>query len=296
MGDALHGLSAVAADGSIRKVTLFTQLDNATRYVLHSFFAWGDGEGAVSQEYGFKQALLAHGRPLAYYVDRGPAYRAGSLRTICAELNIRLLYTGAGDAEAKGCIERWHRSWRDEVEDELPAHPLPLAELESKHRAWLACEYHARKHETTGLAPREHWLQLCEHLRPLPRDKNLDELFLHRAKRIVRKNGCVRFAGQLLEVSPHLCGREVELRYDATRPASLPRVFVDGRFVCDSVLLDLHKNSTRTRRRNLGAPEPTVIPTGLDPLAQLEEEHYRLTRSTAALAEQEAEDDEDAEA
>lgn len=290
IGDALHGLRAVADDGSVRHVTLFSQLDNATRYVLHSFFAWGRGEDPVSQEYGFKQALLAHGRPRVYYVDRGPAYVAGSLRTVCAELDIRLLHTGAGDAEAKGCIERWHRTWREEVEDELPKEPLPLAELESKHRAWLACEYHARKHKTTGRVPREHWLELCEHLRPLPRDKNLDELFLHRAKRTVRKDGCVRFRGLLLEVRPELCGDEVELRYDATRPGALPRVFVDGCFVCDTIPLDRYANATRRRRRNTGTPAPTVAPTGLDPLALLEEEHLRLTRPVAELTRKDNDD------
>ena len=44
------------------------------------------------------------------------------------------------DCEAKGVIERWHRSWRDEVGDELPDAPLPLGELNAKHWAWLAAE------------------------------------------------------------------------------------------------------------------------------------------------------------
>jgi transposase InsO family protein len=152
----------IDADGQLRKVYLLSQLDCATRYVPESYFAFH--EDAPAQEKGFKQALRAHGRWLKYYVDLGSAYVARSLRIICAELGIFLLHTGAGDAAAKGAIEKWHRTWREEVEDELPDHPILLSELEAKHRAWLACDYHARIHDTTQRIPREHWLEQCDGL------------------------------------------------------------------------------------------------------------------------------------
>jgi transposase InsO family protein len=156
VGDALHGPLVLAPDGTVRKAYLLSQIDGATRFVPHSYFALS--ESAVDQEYGFKQAILKHGPPRTYYVDLGAAYVADSLRLICAELEIRLLHTGVQDCEAKGVIERWHRSWREEVGDELPSGPLPLAELNAKHWSWLAAEYHARRHDTTGRCPREHWI------------------------------------------------------------------------------------------------------------------------------------------
>lgn len=276
VGDALHGPVVIAPDGRLRKAYLLSQIDGATRFIVHSYFALG--EGAVEQEYGLRQALLKHGRPRMYYVDRGPAYIADSLREICAELGMALLHTGKRDAEAKGVIERWHRTWREEVEDELPQTPLPLAELESKHWAWLGAEYHARKHDTTGRAPREHWLAEVEHLRPLPPGKNLDDVFLHRAVRTVRKDGTVRFGGGLLEVRAELVGRRIELRFDPTDPDARPRVFIGDRFYCDTVVLDRHRNFHRKRRRDLGEPAPQVEPSGLDPLALIEREHYDRVR------------------
>jgi putative transposase len=276
VGDALHGPLVIAPDGQLRKAYLLSQIDGATRMIVHSYFALS--EGAVEQEHGLKQALLKYGLPRAYYVDLGSAYVAHSLRLICAELGIRLLHTERQDCEAKGVIERWHRTWREEVGDELPDHPLSLGDLNAKHWAWLGVEYHARVHETTGRAPREHWLAEAQHLRPLPRNKNLDEVFLHREKRDVRKDGTVRFRGHLLELVPELVGRKVELRFDPKDENALPRVFVDDRFVCDTVALDRVRNASRTRRRNLGAPEPDVEKTGLDPLSLIEDEHYRRTR------------------
>lgn len=293
IGDAMHPRAPVIApDGKLRKVILFSQIDNATRFVTHSYLAVVDGEDAAAQEYGLKQAILKYGLPRAYYVDLGPAYIAHSLRDICAELDIHLQHAGAGDAEAKGGIERWHRTWREEVEDELPDTPLPLADLAAKHWAWLGAEYHARKHETTGRIPRDHLLADAHEIRAVPRDKQLDEIFLHRALRKVRKDGTVRWRGGYLEVRAELTGERVELRFDPSDETARPRVFVDGKFFCDTVPLDRLANMHRRRRRIAGDPEPQVTATGLDPLGLIEDEHYRRTRPVGAALDEDDEDDE----
>jgi putative transposase len=280
VGDALHGPLVIAPDGRIRKSYLLSLIDDATRYIVHSYFALS--EGAEAQEYGLKQAILKYGLARAYYVDRGSAYVAHSLRFICAELGIHLLHAGVQDAQAKGVIERWHRTWRDEVGDELPDTPLPLAELNAKHWAWLGAEYHAREHSTTGRAPREHLLAEVDQIRPVPRGVDLDAVFLHREDRTVRNDGTVRWRGGLLEVRPDLEGKRIELRFDPADETALPRVFIDNHFVCDTVPLDRLANMTRRRRRFAGDPEPFAEPSGLDPLALIEDEHYRRTRPAGA--------------
>lgn len=275
VGDSMHGPPAIGADGTLHKSYLLTQIDCATRFATHSYFVLG--EGAVQQEYGFKQSILCYGPPRAYYVDRGPAYIAISLKLICGELKTRLLHTGSGDCQAKGVIERWHRTVREELEDELPSHPLTLGDLNSKLWAWLGAEYHAREHDTTGRRPKEHFLEQADQLRAVPAGKNLDEVFLHRVTRKVRGDGTVRFRGGFLEVRPELVGAKVQLRFDPTDTDALPKVFVHDRFVCDTVPLDRLANNGRKRRR-IRLPVPTLTPTGLDPLAQLEAEHYEHGR------------------
>ena len=276
VGDSLHGPLVIAPDGSLRKAYLVSQIDGATRFVPHSYFALS--ESAADQEYGFQQAILKHGLPRTYYVDLGAAYIADSLKLICAELGIRLLHTQVQDCEAKGVIERWHRTWREEVGDELPDEPLRLAELNAKHWAWLAAEYHGRQHNTTGRSPREHWLAELSFLRTLPRQKNLGDVFLHRERRVVRKDGTVRFRGGYLEVRPELVGQEVELRFDPHDDTARPRVFIENSFVCDTVPLDRVANASRKRRRMRGEAAPDAEPSGLDPLALIEAEHYDRVR------------------
>ncbi|MBK8999606.1 MAG: integrase [Myxococcales bacterium] len=280
IGDALYGPLVLAAGGRLKKTILFSELDCATRYVIESRFVIARGERPEDHEPGSRNALLKAGLFRTYYVDRGPAYRAGSLRAITAELGIRLLFTGAGDAEAKGAIERYNRTWREEVGDELGDRVLTLNELNAYHWAWLEQEYHARKHDTTGRAPREHWLAevAAGHLRPLPRGLDLDAVFLHRATRHVRDDGVLSFRGQLLEVRAELSGQRVELRFEPSEPTALPKVFVAGRFFCDTVPLDRFRNATRRRRRELGTPEPLARPSGIDPLALIARDHYARTR------------------
>lgn len=278
VGDSMHGPQVILPSGKLHKSYLLTQLDCATRFALHSYFS--PSEDAIAQEYGLKQAVQRYGPSRAYYVDRGPAYIAHSLRLICAELGMRLLHTGSGDCEAKGSIERWHRTMRDELLDELPNEPLPIGELNSKLWALLNVEYHAREHDTTKRIPREHLLEQSEHLRPIPEGKNLDEVFLHRAVRKVRNDGTVRHEGKLLEVRPELVGQKVELRFDPTEPEKLPKVYVRDRFVCDTVVQDRLANNRKPRRR-IRLPIPTLEPTGIDPIGLMEAEHYQLGRACA---------------
>jgi len=275
IGDALHGPVVAWPKGPPRKAYMLSQIDCATRHIVHSFLS--PSEGAVEQERGLRSGIEKAGLPRTYYVDLGSAYIADSLRLICAELGIQLLHTGAGDAEAKGAIERWHRTWREEVEDELEDRLYTIAELSEIHAAWLSEVYGARVHDTTKRAPGKHWLEEAHQLRPVPRDKRLAEVFLHREWRTVRGDGTVRFYGRWLEVQAELSGK-VELRFDPTDEDTLPRVFVDDCFHSDTVLLDRIKNATRKRRRNLGAPEPTAQPSGLDPLGSIVRVHRERTR------------------
>jgi len=272
MGDVLHG-PPVLAKNRLRKSYVIAFIDSATRFIPAAEVRLS--ESAADHEYALKQAILKHGPPRALYLDNGAAQRSHSLQLILAELSIRLIHTQAYDPQAKGAIERWNRTFREEVEDELPEDPLAIEELQSRVWAWLSVEYNARVHSTTGRIPREDWLRDTSLLRSVPPSIDLDQVFLHRERRVVRRDGTVRFRGQFLEVRPSLIGREVELRFDPFDSEALPQVFVDGQFVCDSVALDLVKNSMRKRHRPRQKITPERETTGTDPLKLMQDEQLR---------------------
>lgn len=278
VGDALHVHRPVLlGPGRVGKAYLLSQIDSASRFIAHSYVAAHEQD--VDQEHGLRQAILKYGVPRVYYVDRGAAYVAGSLSAICAELSCRLVHAGRRDAEAKGVIERWHRTWREEVEDELACGAtVSIEDLAAYHFAWLAREYHVRAHDTTGQPPRERFLAECHELRAAPPPERLAEIFLHREQRTVRKDATVRWGGGHLEVRSDLVGKKVEVRFDPRDASVRPKVYQGGAFVCDTVPLDRVANMHRARRRVAGEPAPCVEPTGIDPLAQLAEEHAQATR------------------
>jgi len=277
MGDVMHGPKVVAPDGKERKAYLHLFLDSATRFVTGSAFRLG--ETAVDLEVVLKEAILRHGLPRVLYLDQGAAQTSVSLRLICAELGVRLLHCRPYDPEAKGAVERHFRTFREEVLDELGERVVTLAELNSMLWSWLSAEYHRRQHGGTGRQPLEHWLSQAALLRPAPRGEVLDRVFLHRVTRQVRKDATVSFKGRLLEVRPELARKRVELRFDPSRSDRLPKVFVDSKPFCDTVELDVVRNSSRRRRKVTAETKAERPSTGLDPLQQILTEHDRRGRA-----------------
>jgi len=275
-GDAMHG-PFVLVGKRLRKTYLISMLDCATRFLPGSVFHLS--ESALDHELVLRDAVAVHGPPRTYYVDRGAPYMARSLKLICAALGIHLVHTKPRDPEAKGAIERWHRTWHDSIGCELVDKTLTLDELNAIHRAWLAEDYLARVHDTTRRAPKEHFLaQVAEgHVRRLPRGFNLDEAFWQREKRLVRKDGTVSLHNKKLEVRGEFIGQRVELRFDPRDPDFLPRVFVDGAFACDTVLLDRHQNAHRRRRALPRPPSLDFKPTDIAPISDLLDAHYRAS-------------------
>lgn len=281
MGDVLHG-PRVLAGGRIRKSYLIAFIDSATRFVPAAEFRLS--EGAADHEYALKQAILKHGCPRVLYLDNGAAQISRSLKLICADLSIQILHAEAYTPQSKGAIERFNRTWRDGVESELPVDPLPLDELRSLTWSWLAVEYNGAEHSGTHRVPLDHWLEGTSLLRPVPPGIDIDEVFLHREQRLVRRDGTVRFRSHFFEIRGARPGEKVELRFDPFAPAAHPRVFRDGRFLSDAAPVDLERNAYRRRHRpprlSLAAEEAS----GLDPLDQIAQEHLRRVRQPPRAA------------
>lgn len=270
MGDVLHG-PRVIADGRVRKSYLIAFIDSATRFVPAAELRLS--EGAADHEYALKQAFLKYGLPRTLYLDNGSAQSSRSLRQILAELGVRLLHAEAYDPQAKGAIERWNRTFRAEVESELPEEPLAIEEVRSRIWSWLSVEYNARVHSTTGCVPRDDWLKDTSILRPVAPSVDLEDVFLHREQRVVRRDGTVRLRGGFLEVRSSLVGCKVELRFDPFERDPRVRVFSDGTFLCDAVELDAEANAYMKRHRPSGSVETPTEKSGIDPLKLMQDEH-----------------------
>jgi len=204
--DALHG-PRVIVNGRRRKTYLVSLMDDASRLITHSAFCLS--EQALDIEAVLKQAILKCGRPKVLIVDNGAAYRSGSLQKICAMLDIRLLHCKPYSPEAKGKLERWHRTLRSQYLSEISPSNLDLGELNAGLWAWIEQVYHRSSHSGIGgQTPNERFGLDFPQVRQLGTlAARLDSIFQHRTKRLVRKDGTVSCGGRFFEVPFELVGK-----------------------------------------------------------------------------------------
>ena len=110
-GDVMHGPKIMTENG-LKKVYLVTILDDASRLVAHTEFCLN--EQALSIEKILKEAVMRRGLPNRFIVDNGPAYKSHTLHEVCARLDIKLIYCRPYEPQAKGKLERWHRTVREQ--------------------------------------------------------------------------------------------------------------------------------------------------------------------------------------
>lgn len=250
-GDVLHGPSIQTSEG-MKKTYLVSLMDDASRLIAHSAFCFG--ETALEIEGILKQAILKRGLPHKLLVDNGAAYISNSLKSICARLEIQLIYCRPSEPEGKGKLERFHRTFRKQFLNELDLTQIHgLGDINARLWSWIERVYHTRAHG--GLqedkSPIEHWRDELHHVRPLlPHVVNvIDDLFYHREERLVRKNGTISWQGNFYEVHHHLVGETVTLVFNphTEQPIRIETAFGDN--LGAVVLLDSKANLHRKRQR-----------------------------------------------
>jgi len=279
-GDVMHGPRLTIA-GRERRVYLVSLMDDASRLITHSAFCLG--ETALDIEGVLKQSLLKRGRPKKLVVDNGAAYRAKSLQSICARLEIRLVYCRAFDPQAKGKLERYHRVFRQQFLSELNPDAIgELIDLNARLWAWVDNVYHCRAHSgLEGATPLQRYQADLAHIRPLGlAATQLDNLFHHRLQRKVRNDATVSYQGQFFEVPYALMGRTVMLVVDphAQQPLAVESLTGEplGAVTPLNYLANYHRHRHRPTPSKIGAPPP--------PSAQHSAVEHALAQQQAALS------------
>jgi hypothetical protein len=225
LGSCLSGPLAYDLDGRARQTHLFSQIDVATGFVIRSEFTH-EAE-AEAHEYGLRQAVLTHGVPRIYLVDRGPVFSACSLQVLCERLGIQLVMANPYAPSWPDLAESVQRQWRRRVRRAAPR-TTRLADLNALFNAWCERTYNNRKHPVTGRPPMRQW---DAERRPRVSASDLRE------ERVVDLDGAFSFRGELYQVGLYLAHRTVELRVDPATPEAIPQVFLDGRFLCNPALV-----------------------------------------------------------
>ena len=279
-GDVMHGPRVPVAK-RLRKVYLVSLMDDASRLIAHSAFR--PGETALDIEGVLKQAVLKRGRPSRMVLDNGAAYRAKTLQGICARLGIHLIYCRPYQPEAKGKLERWHRTFRDQFLSELdPTQIRDLDDLNARLWAWCETVYHATPHAgLAGLTPLARYQQDLPRIRALGTlAARLDELFYHRITRKVRKDATVSYQGQRFEVPYELARQRVQLVVDPHTEQVIGVEDENGQSLGVATPLDAVANVHRARRQPTPVTCEPHAPTGLNAVEQAYRQYHALPEHT----------------
>lgn len=236
---------------------LIAFIDDASRVVPHGQFFFS--ESTDSLIVALKAALYKRGIPQTLYVDNGAIYTSQEINQICARLGIVLCHTPVRDGAAKGKIERFFRT----VRDQFLIRQLDLSSLDALNRQfhhWVEDEYNTRVHGTLQMKPIDRFGMDLQRLRFLDPMAANDELFYVEQDRTVRKDNTFPVGSVRYEAPRDLSNRQIQVRYNRANPDRIV-VYYKGERMGEATVLDFLANDRPPRRK---PGEDTPSPSTLD--------------------------------
>jgi putative transposase len=141
-----------------RKFRVLNIIDDFNREALRIEPYFSIGSNLVIKI--LERLVLERGNPKAIRVDNGPEFISSALSEWCLDKGIKLLYIQPGKPMQNGYIERFNRSYREDVLDANLFESIAQARLLSDE---FQEDYnHHRPHESLGnLSPINYHLKSC---------------------------------------------------------------------------------------------------------------------------------------
>lgn len=244
--DTLYG-PFVPCNGTPVQTRLIAFLDDASRVCCHGQFFPAENVDTLIES--FRAAFYKRGVPHALYVDNGSIYSSKEILQICARVGCLLHHTPVRDGAAKGKIERFFRT----VRDQFLARDLDLSSLEALNRQftqWVEEQYNAQVHSILGMSPLDRYALDRKWVRFLPPNEANDELFFVEEERHVRADNTFAFKSLRWEAPRHLPDRTIHIRFQRSQPVSRVVVYYKGERMGEARLLDAVANDRKPSTSN----------------------------------------------
>ena len=256
VGDFMHGPEL---KGGIRggreinkKAILLAIIDDHSRLIVGSRWSFKETTDAIEQV--FKEAILTYGKPDRLYVDNGPSFSSDYLRLVCAHLGIGLIHSKPYDSPSRGKIERFFRTVRESFLIDHKA--TTLLEINEHFGVWLREEYHHRHHHGIDCKPIERFRRsIHDYPRARVNEDALEEFFMARTKRNVKKDATLSFGKLIYEAPAKYINQKVEIRYRQDRPREI-FLYENDKCVTELKIVDVRANAKSYKPRE----RDTVIP------------------------------------
>ncbi len=200
------------ASGEVVKAHVLTILDDATRAVLAARVVLSPDLGAAVLT--FRLAAERWGLPEQYYADRASIFDAHAFRAGLADLGVQRTPTKAGNAQARGKIERYHRvlgSWF--IKRLSTQKVVDLVHLQQLLDGMIAALYQPHRHRGLKTSPEEALAGKVSE-RNVPRSRLHEAFLAEKRKKAHRATGEVELQQATWIVPEHLRGQRLEFLLD----------------------------------------------------------------------------------
>lgn len=235
----------ITEDGKSHRVYAICIIDDHSRLIVGGRLFYNDS--AANFQSVFKNAVATYGIPTKLYTDNGAPYANEQLSLICGSIGTVLLHTKVRDGASKAKIERFWRTTKERWLYGLDMESISsLEEFNSLFAEYLRT-YNTTMHSGIGCSPFDRYNDSVKAVM-IPQSRQwLDECFLNRICRKVRKDSTVSIEKVSYDVPMQFIDQKVEIRF---RPDSMESAFIlyDGK---QFPLRQTDKNENcRTKRQN----------------------------------------------
>ena len=231
-------------------------IDDASRVCCHGQFFVAENVDTLIES--LRAAFYKRGVPHSLYVDNGSIYTSKEIIQICARVGCLLHHTPVRDGAAKGKVERFFRT----VRDQFLTRALDLSSLEALNRQftqWVEEQYNAQIHSVLGMSPLDRFALDRKWVRHLPPNEANDELFFVEEERHVRADNTFSFKSLRWEAPRHLPERTIHIRFQRSQSTSRVVVYYKGERMGEARLLNAIANDRKplpNAERGTQNPEP----------------------------------------
>lgn len=232
--DTLYG-PPVTHEGAKAQTRLIAFVDDASRVCCHGQFFCAENVDTLIE--AIRAAFYKRGVPVSLYVDNGSIYSSKEIIQICARVGCLLHHTPVRDGAAKGKVERFFRT----VRDQFLSRTLDLSSLEALNRqfiAWVEEHYNAQLHSVLGMSPLDRFALDRSRVRFLPPNEANDEMFYVEEERHVRTDNTFSFKAIRFEAPRHLPDRTIQIRFERRSPSTRVVVYYKGERMGEARALD----------------------------------------------------------
>ncbi len=235
----------ITEKGLSRRVYSVCIIDDHSRMIVGAGLFYSDS--AYNFQQVFKSAVATYGIPGKLYADNGSPYINEQLSLICGSIGTVLIHTKVRDGASKAKIERFWRTTKERWLYGLDTGNIhSLEEFRSLYREYIR-SYNTTLHTGIGSSPFDRYRKDDNVSRKPKSEEWLDECFLNRIWRRVRKDSTVSIDKVSFDTPMQFISQKVEIRF---LPVDMDNAFI----LFDSKRFPIRKTdkneNCRTKRNN----------------------------------------------